>query len=105
MDVIEIITTIRQDRMGMVQSTSQYKFIYQACLTYAQTRFANSTVLTKCATSRDSITSSELNDAIASRMHADSLKKNGTWKVHDLSEDFAIFALRDNPAGLRVVRV
>eukprot|EP00041_Stephanoeca_diplocostata_P014179 m.255198 g.255198 ORF g.255198 m.255198 type:complete len:911 (+) comp19611_c0_seq2:217-2949(+) len=101
-NVIDIISTIRQDRMGMVQSTSQYKFIYQACLTYARTRFANSTVLTKCATSRDSVTSSELDSLIASRMHEDSLKKNGTWKVHDLSADFAVFSLRDNPAGLRV---
>ena len=46
-DITDIVRQLREDRMGMVQHTSQYKFIFQAALDYARTRFKNSTVLAR----------------------------------------------------------
>lgn len=92
-DVTEIIKTLREDRMGMVQSTSQYKFIYQACLTYASTRFAKAVVLTGVPT-----TSVSVGDAL----RKDTLNKNGTWKMHKLEDGLATFELRANAAPMRL---
>lgn len=93
-DVNEIIRQIRGDRMGMVQHTSQYKFIYQAALDYARTRFKKPTILSQINIKE--------NKKIGDRMTADTMKKNGTWSMHELNDSFATFALREIPAGLRL---
>lgn len=36
-DIVDLIGTIREDRMALVQHTIQYKFAYQACCLFAQT--------------------------------------------------------------------
>jgi protein tyrosine phosphatase len=35
-DINAIVYNIRQDRMGMIQHTSQYKFAYQASVNFAR---------------------------------------------------------------------
>lgn len=91
-DITDIVRQLREDRMGMVQHTSQYKFIFQAALDYARTRFKNSTVLAQVDVSQKK--------EVGDRMTADTVKKNGTWNMHDLSDTFATYKLRDEPVGL-----
>eukprot|EP00039_Didymoeca_costata_P031047 m.32870 g.32870 ORF g.32870 m.32870 type:complete len:988 (+) comp8459_c0_seq1:206-3169(+) len=93
-DVNNIIQGIREDRMGLVQHTSQYKFAYQAAVTYARSLYGPETeVLTELDTRGPK--------KIDEQMRKDSMRKNGTWKLKELKGDSVVYALRSNAPRIR----
>jgi len=92
-DINEIVYQIREDRMGMIQHTSQYKFAYQACVDFAIRLFGREAKLLSIAKN----TNLNLSDG----MRRESMKKNGAYKIYKLEEDHTVYQMQDNAPALR----
>eukprot|EP00040_Diaphanoeca_grandis_P037152 m.240647 g.240647 ORF g.240647 m.240647 type:complete len:909 (-) comp33766_c0_seq1:82-2808(-) len=92
-DILKTIDAIRCDRMGLIQHTNQYKFVYQAALDYARTRFSSANIEVQVPVT---------NKRMSEGMLQDTMSKTSTWKLKNLGEKIATFTLADKPAGLRM---
>ena len=92
-DMNDIVLHIRQDRMGMIQHTSQYKFAYQASVNYALTVFPDAGIFTEAANSSSA--------PFSEKLKADSMRKNGTWKISALGDASTTYQMRSNAPSLR----
>jgi hypothetical protein len=68
-DLIDIVSGLREDRMGMIQHTSQYKFAYQAAVNYAMKLYPEAGIFTTASNSSTEV--------FGEKLKADSMRKNG----------------------------
>jgi len=94
-DIVDLIGTIREDRMALVQHTIQYKFAYQACLFFAA-RFS------KAKGSEIFAGESKRGGGGLARARQQSMKPGGAY-VRKMVGGQEVFALR-NPGNFAVER-
>jgi len=92
-DLNDIVEHLREDRMGMIQHTSQYKFAYQASVNYALTVFPDAGIFTEA--------SNLSSEPFSEKLKADSMRKNGTWKIAGLGDASTTYQMRPNAPSLR----
>ena len=73
-DMNDIVVQLREDRMGMIQHTSQYKFAYQASVNYALKVFPDVGIFTEAS----NLSAEPFNE----KLKADSMRKNGASAFH-----------------------
>lgn len=89
-DLNSLIARAREDRMGLVQHTAQYRFAYQACVTYA------ATVLDKSSVGGSIFAIYSTPDL------SKKLRRDNSWKVHSVKDGRPVYALASNAQPLRV---
>ena len=94
-DIVDLIRSIREDRMALVQHTIQYKFAYQACLLFAS-RFS------KAKGAEVFAGEAKRSGGGLSRARKESMKPNGAY-VRKVVGGKEMFALRD-PGNFEVER-
>lgn len=97
-NLLDTIDQIREDRMGMIQHTEQYKFVYQAVIDYARLigGYNDVRVLTMSAVRGDAKVQRQ-----NSYLQMDSMKKDGAWKLAHLDDNLAQYELRHDATNIR----
>eukprot|EP00039_Didymoeca_costata_P000943 m.48238 g.48238 ORF g.48238 m.48238 type:complete len:874 (-) comp10559_c0_seq1:46-2667(-) len=92
-DIIELISQLREDRMLLIQHTSQYKFAYQACIQYARKHVADikGGSIYAIASPYASVKEGKVNDTITRE----------SWKPSDF-RGVSVFELVDNPVKIKL---